>query len=59
MSLIQAYITKNFILVGGDTRGTNGDIIVSNGVKKVFKINKNIIELWTIKQLLDACLAKI
>ena len=24
MSLIQAYITKNFILVGGDTRGTNG-----------------------------------
>ena len=23
------------------------------------KINKNIIELWTIKQLLDACLAKI
>lgn len=43
MSLIQAYITKNFILVGGDTRGTNGDIIVSNGVKKVFKINKNII----------------
>ena len=43
MSLIQAYITRNFILVGGDTRGTNGDIVVSNDVKKVFKINKNII----------------
>ena len=36
MSLIQAYITRNFILVGGDTRGTNGDIVVSNDVKKVF-----------------------
>lgn len=36
MSLVQAYITQNFILAGGDTRATlNGGVIIDNFKKNI------------------------
>ena len=44
MSLVQFVLTYNFILVGGDTRGTDiNQNIVSETHNKVMKINPNII----------------
>lgn len=44
MSLVQFVLTHDFILVGGDTRGTDvNQNIVSETHNKVMKINPNII----------------
>lgn len=44
MSLVQFVLTHNFILVGGDTRGTDiNQNVVSETHNKVMKINPNII----------------
>ena len=44
MSIVQAYITKNFVVVGGDKRAmTTNKEIASENFKKIVRINKNII----------------
>ena len=35
MSLVQAYITQNFILAGGDTRATLNDGVIIDNFKKL------------------------
>ena len=37
MSLVQAYITQNFILAGGDTRATLNDGVIIDNFKKIYK----------------------
>lgn len=43
MSLVQAVITDNFILVGADTRGVNSDNTTTEGINKLIKMNQDII----------------
>lgn len=43
MSLVQAYITKNFILAGGDTRAILGDGSLHENFRKIFKLNPTTI----------------
>ncbi len=43
MSLVQAIITENFILVGSDSRGIHPDGHIAETCNKLIKLNKNII----------------
>lgn len=43
MSLVQAYITQNFILAGGDTRATLNDGVIIDNFKKIYKLNDTTI----------------